>query len=54
MRINRIIAAAFISLLSFTACIKETFPTSSATTEQIGSSSSALEAMVSAIPAQMV
>lgn len=54
MRINRIIAAALISLLSLTACIKETFPTSYATTEQVGASSSALEAMVSAIPAQMV
>lgn len=54
MRINRIIAAALISLLSLTACVKETFPTSYATTEQVGSSSSALEAMVSAIPAQMV
>lgn len=54
MRINKIIAVALISLLSLTACIKETFPTSFATTEQVGSSSSALEAMVSAIPAQMV
>lgn len=35
-------------------CIKETFPTSIATVEQVGESSTALEAMVSAIPAQMV
>ena len=36
------------------SCIKETFPNSFATKEQIGESSGALEAMVNAIPAQMV
>ena len=42
------------AFLVATGCIKETFPTSYATKEQVGQSSSALEAMVSAIPAQMV
>ncbi len=42
------------SLLLFSGCVKETFPTDIATVEQVGESSSALQAMVSAIPAQMV
>ncbi len=35
------------------SCVKETFPTSIATSEQIGKSASALEALVNAISAQM-
>ena len=41
-------------LLLASSCIKEVLPTNIATKEQIGESSSALEAMVNAIPAQMV
>lgn len=41
-------------LLLATGCIKETFPTDVATTEQIGASTSALEASVRAMPAQWV
>ncbi len=54
MKTYKSISAALALLVALTGCIKETFPTNEATTEQIGKSSSALEAMVSAIPAQMV
>lgn len=40
--------------MSLVGCIKETFPTDIATTEQIGASASALEASVRGIPAQLV
>ncbi len=51
---NKILLVAGAVLLLATSCIKETFPTNQATQEQVGASSSALKAMVSAIPAQMV
>lgn len=48
---NIFLAISSVALLS-TACIKETFPTSGATTEQLGASASALEAVVNASPSQ--
>lgn len=43
-----------VSVLALTGCIDETFPEgSSATTEQIGSSATALEASLNGIPSQM-
>lgn len=47
-----LIAAGTVLLAN--ACIKETFPTNQATKEQIGASSSALEASVRSLPATLV
>lgn len=52
--ISKIVLIIAGMLLLATGCIKETFPTSVATTEQIGASTSALEATVRAMPAQLV
>src|SRR5574344_1965999 len=53
--INIFIAILAVSAMTFTGCIKETFPQGgSATSEQIGASSSALEASLNGIPASMV
>lgn len=46
---------ATASVMMLTGCIEETFPeSSSATSEQVGASSSALEASLNGIPSQMV
>lgn len=43
-----------VSVVALTSCIEETFPeSSSATTEQVGASASALEAALNGIPSQM-
>lgn len=49
-----ILSLVIASAALLTGCIKEPLPTSIATAEQAGSSASALEATVAAIPAQMV
>jgi len=52
--ILKFVSVAVLASVVFNACIKETFPMSStATTEQVSSSASALEASVNGIPAQM-
>ena len=43
-KIGIIFAAA--SMLSLSSCIEETFPTDSATTEQVGASETAIEGML--------
>lgn len=53
-KITKILAAAVVSALALTSCIKEVQPmTSYATQEQIAESPSAMEASVNGIPAQM-
>lgn len=48
------ISALVLSMIAVAGCIKETFPKdSTATSEQVGASSSALEAALNGIPAQM-
>lgn len=54
MKTSRIIIALAAAALLASSCIKETFPTDAATTEQLASSSSALAASVNGIPAQLV
>ena len=50
----KIFSAFIVSALALSSCIEETFPeSSSATSEQIGASASALEASLNGIPAQM-
>ena len=50
----KIFSALAVSALALTSCIEETFPeSSSATSEQIGASATALEASLNGIPAQM-
>ena len=52
--IYKFVSVAALATLFLNSCIKETFPMSStATTEQVGASASALEASVNGIPAQM-
>lgn len=50
-KIGIIFAAA--SMLSLSSCIEETFPTDSATTEQVGASETAIEGMLNGIPANL-
>ena len=53
--IFKLFAAAAVSASVLTGCIEETFPEgSTATSEQIGASASALEASLNGIPSQMV
>ena len=53
--IFKYIAVLALSAAALSSCIKETFPENgTATTEQVGASSSALEAAICGIPAQMV
>ncbi len=53
-KIIKIFSTIAVSSLILTSCIEETFPeSSSATSEQIGASSSALEAALNGIPSQM-
>ena len=52
--ISKLTLIAAGTVLLATGCIKETFPTNIATTEQIGASSSALEASVRSLPATLV
>jgi hypothetical protein len=57
MKKKNIYLASALALMAsaFTGCIEETFPeSSSATSEQVGASSSALEAALNGIPSQMV
>jgi tetratricopeptide (TPR) repeat protein len=50
----KILSALTISALTLTSCIEETFPeSSSATSEQVGKSATALEASLNGIPSQM-
>jgi len=50
----KIFSALMVSALTLSSCIEETFPESgSATSEQVGSSATALEASLNGIPAQM-
>ena len=52
--ILKFVSAAVLGAVVLNSCIQETFPMgSTATTEQVGSSASALEASVNGIPAQM-
>lgn len=54
-KLTKIFSLLAMSSLALTGCIEETFPEdSSATSEQIGASASALEASVNGIPSQMV
>ncbi|MCD8079781.1 MAG: RagB/SusD family nutrient uptake outer membrane protein [Bacteroides sp.] len=53
-KIINILSVLAVSALALTSCIEETFPEGdTATSEQIGSSASALEAALNGIPAQM-
>ncbi len=47
------IGVAFVGLTAFTSCEEETQPTSYATTDQMAQSSSATEALLSAVPASL-
>ena len=52
--INKVICGlgvAFLGLTAFTSCEEETHPTSYATIDQMAQSSSATEALLSAVPA---
>lgn len=54
--INKLICGmgvAFVGLTAFTSCEEETHPTSYATTDQMAQSSSATEALLSAVPASL-
>ena len=54
--INKVICGigvAFLGLTAFTSCEEETQPTSYATTDQMAQSSSATEALLSAVPASL-
>ena len=54
MKKNNILILLAISLLMLNSCIDETFPEgSTATSDQIGASASALEASLNGIPSQM-
>lgn len=50
--LNTIVVTA-VAAVSLSGCIKETFPTNGATADQVAQSTSALEAMVKAIPTQL-
>ena len=51
---NITVSALAAASLSFSSCIKETFPTNGATAGQVAQSTTALQAMVNAIPTQLV
>lgn len=55
-KINKFKIGLVLSLaaaVSLSSCIEETFPTSSATTEQVGGSESAIEGLLNGIPANL-
>ena len=51
--VNKIVLPV-VAALAMSGCLKETFPTNGATAEQVGQSSSALQAMVNSIPTAMI
>ncbi|MBQ7195579.1 MAG: RagB/SusD family nutrient uptake outer membrane protein [Bacteroidales bacterium] len=54
MKYKVLLSFAVAAATLVTGCVKETFPTNGATTEQVSASASALAGSVNAVPAQMV